>query len=70
MTEEFFSRKYISIPKKTTTKPNRTLMSLASPIFKKNAPGMEPRITRMHKGTQTFKSMPFRSDQAMKRLEG
>ena len=46
------------------------LMVLASPVFRKNTPGMEPAITRRLRGIQIFGRIPFRSVQAIHRLEG
>ena len=68
--EAFRSLKNISRPKNTTTKPKRILMVLASPVFRKNIPGMEPAITRRLRGIQIFGRIPFRSVQAIHRLEG
>ena len=58
--EAFRSLKNISRPKNTTTKPKRILMVLASPVFRRNTPGMEPAITRRLRGIQIFGQMCIR----------
>lgn len=55
-----YSRANISIPKKTTTIPNITLITWVSTFFKINAPGILPAITNTERITHTPASSFFR----------